>query len=258
MNELRKILIISRYSFVEIYKSKVIYNILFLGFAICGISYLATEFTFGAPQKVAIDIGLGALSLSAVGIAIFMGAGLISKETESRTAYMILVRPLRRSSFIIGKILGMLGILILNTLMLALLSLGAYVFLGGELSTLIGWSVIFSFLEAAIVLLVVVFFSLMTNTVMSVIYTLAVYISGHAVSGVSGTVFIRNNDFIQTVIKYYHFVFPNFSKLNLKDHVVYKQEVEWDILLHSVSYAIVYLITLTAICAIIFDRKNLD
>lgn len=258
MNELRKIMTIARYSFVEIYKSRVIFNIFFIGLGILILSYLATEFTFGVPQKVAIDIGLGALSLSAVFIAIFMGAGLIAKEIENRTVYMVLVRPLKRSSFLVGKILGMLGILALNILILGILSVVVFVLLGGDFSPLIAWSIFLSFLEAAIVLLVVVFFSLITNTVMSIIYTLAIYIAGHAISGIQNSQFVLKNNYFKFVVDAYHYIFPNFSKLNLKDFVVYQQNIDSLTLLHSASYGLIYLITLLVICALIFERKNLD
>ncbi len=258
MNELRKILTIAHYSFVEIYKSRVIFNIFFLGLGILVLSYLATEFTFGVPQKVAIDIGLGALSLSAVAIAIFMGAGLISKEIENRTVYMVLVRPLKRYSFLVGKILGMLGILALNIIILGALSIAAFLFLGGEFSSLIIWSIVFSFFEASIVLLIVVFFSLVTNAVMSIIYTLAIYMAGHAVSGIQESLFVQHNEYFKSVLSIYHYIFPNFSKLNLKDYVVYQQTVDTNLLFHSLSYGMIYLITLLIICAVIFERKNLD
>ena len=101
MKELEKIYHIAKYTFVEIYKGKILYNVLLIGIGLILLTYVASEFTYGVPSRVALDFGLGTLYLSSVGIALFLGATLISKELENRTVYMILSRPLKRSSFLL-------------------------------------------------------------------------------------------------------------------------------------------------------------
>src|SRR5690606_26795267 len=118
-------------------KSKILYNILFLGIGLLVVTYIAQQFTYGAPSRVALDFGIGVLSLSSVGIAIFMGVGLLSKEIENRTVYMIISRPVKRSSFVLGRILGLNFILLLNILILAALTLMVYFFTGGVIQPLI-------------------------------------------------------------------------------------------------------------------------
>ena len=88
--ELLNIFIIAKYTFFEVLKSRILLNVFFLGMALLFFSYTATEFTYGAATKVALDFGLGALSLSAVGIAIFIGVNIVNKEIESRTIYILL------------------------------------------------------------------------------------------------------------------------------------------------------------------------
>ena len=50
-----------------------------------------------------INLGLTAVSLFGIVIAIFIGIGLVSKEIEKRTLYTVLSRPVRRWEFIVGK-----------------------------------------------------------------------------------------------------------------------------------------------------------
>ena len=59
-----KVLIIAYYTFKEILKSKVLYGVFFIGLTIMISVFVASEFTYGAPARVAIDVGLGLLSLS--------------------------------------------------------------------------------------------------------------------------------------------------------------------------------------------------
>lgn len=256
--EILKLFTIARYTFIELIKSKIIYNTFFLGIGICLLSFIATEFTYGTPEKVAIDFGLGALSLSAIGIAIFLGVNLISKEIENRTLYMILIKPLRRSTFLIGRILGMLLVLFINTIILALFSVGMFLILGGEYTGLISWAILFSFLESSLVLVIVIFFSLCTNNILSVIYTLLIYICGHGISNIRDSIAVKSNIIFKFVANSYYFLFPNFSKLNYKDFVLYDINVPLKDLSISLLYVFFYISAILIFSSIIFERKNLD
>ena len=109
-----KIKIIAFYTFKEIFKSKILLNVFFAGLGLMVLTYVATEFTYGVPQRVSLDIGLGMLSISSLAISLFLGVGLLSKEIDSRTVYMVIARPVHRSSFIVGKLIGLMGIQALN------------------------------------------------------------------------------------------------------------------------------------------------
>ena len=67
------------------------------------MTYVATEFTYGVPEKIALDFGMGMMSLSSVAIAIFFGSVILAKDIETRTIYMVISRPLSRYSFYAWK-----------------------------------------------------------------------------------------------------------------------------------------------------------
>ncbi|MBF0361420.1 MAG: hypothetical protein HQK49_10425 [Oligoflexia bacterium] len=255
---LTKLLIICRYTFVEIYKSKVLINVFLVGLALLLICYVAYSFTYAVPERIALDVGLGMLSLSSVGLAIFFGVGLISKEIENRTIYMILSRPISRRIFFLGRILGMIGILILNISILSTLTILTYVVLGGVLNKLIFIAIIFSIIESIIILLIAVLFSLITNITLSTIYTIVIFISGHALTDTLTNRFATSNVFFNSLLKTGSYIFPNLSKLNLKDYVLYNQMLPIPTLAWMFSYGVLYSIFLIVIIVVIFDRKNLD
>lgn len=258
MKDLKKIKLIAYYTAKEIIKSKILINTLFLGLGLLLITFVSYSFTYGEPSKIALDFGLGTLSLSSVGIAIFMGAGLLSKEIESRTVYMIVSRPVSRSSFIIGKVLGLSGVLLLNIMILSCMTLACYFVIGGEFQWLILWSILFIILESLIVLLCVTTLSLVTSSTLSVIFTLMLYISGHSINVAQMTSFAENSVIFKNLLGVYHYILPAFYKLNLKEFVLYKQNVETSYLLSIGTYGIVYSVMLLSIAIIIFNKKNLD
>jgi len=253
-----KIFTIAKYTFKELVKSKVLLNVIFLGLGLLLVTFVAYSFTYGEPSKIALDFGLGTLSLSSVAIAIFIGVGILYKEIESRTVYMIISRPVPRFSFIIGKILGLIGILVINILILATITLSLYFSIGGEFQSLILWAVGFIILESVLVLLVVSVLSLISTQTISVILTVISYICGHAISGIKLTSTYKLNSSFQVLIDLYHFILPGFYKLNLKDFVLYEQKVEYSYLFASMTYGLLYSGFLIMLAIIIFDKKNLD
>jgi ABC-type transport system involved in multi-copper enzyme maturation permease subunit len=258
MNEIKNILVISKYTFFEVLKSKVLINVFFLGIGLLFFSYAATEFTYGAAKKIAIDFGLGALSFSSVGIAIFIGVNIINKEIESRTIYIALSQPIQRSSFLIGRVLGMSLLLFVNILILAVMTLSIFLLFGGELNSLIIWSVVFAFIEAVVVLNVAVLFSLVTNITMSVVYTLILFTIGHSITDVIALTDNPNFQGFHKICKFFSNFVPDLSKLNIKQFVIYNQTLETSYLFSAFSYGLIFTLILIFFSSILFHRKDLD
>lgn len=222
------------------------------------ITYIAFNFTYGEASRVALDFGLGTLTLSSVGMAIFIGVGLLSKEIENRTVYMIISRPVPRWNFIVGKITGLVFVLLLNIALLSVLTMILYFLTGGEFNYLILWSILFTCLESIIVLLVVSVLTLLTTPTMSVLFSIMLYVSGHAISETKLTSMAKNLPGVMEALNFYHFVLPGFYKLNIKDYIVYKQELSFSYLMSAASYGFIYSIFLVLVAIILFEKRNLD
>lgn len=255
---MKNLITVTRFTFLEVYRSRLMISILFLAAGLLLVSYVASEFAYGAPEKIALDVGFGIMSISNLIISIFIGATLINKEIEQRTLYMVLSRPISRASFLFGKILGLSTVLVLNTVCLGVLSILLYLKFGGNFQSLFLWTLYFSFFEAFVVLLFSVLFSLVTNTTLSVIFTMAVFVIGHAINETSKSLFVKMSGFFQNMVDVGFFVFPNFYRLNLKDFVLYKQTVSTEYLYMTHLYVLSYLIALVVLVLLIFKNKNLD
>jgi len=253
-----KLLTISKFTFLEVYRSKLMLGLLFLGLGLLVITYIASEFAYGAPAKVALDVGLGIMSLSNLAIAIFIGSTLLSKEIEQRTLYMILSRPISRTSFLLGKILGLSSVLLLNSLILGTLSIFLFMQQGGSYQPLFPWVVLFSFFESLIILAFAVFFSLITNMTLSVMCTFVICVVGHALNETSRLIIVKFTPILKLVIDTCFFFIPNLYKLNLKDFLLYQQSVDSHYLVMTQLYAGLYLAAIFVLIVLIFKNKNLD
>ncbi|MFP5385495.1 MAG: ABC transporter permease, partial [Bacteriovoracia bacterium] len=235
-----KFYIVSKYTFKELLKSRILYITCAIGLVMMLMTYVATEFTYGVPEKVALDVGLGLLSFSTLGISLFMGATLLPNEIDSRTVYMIISRPVPRWVFITGKLAGLICILVLNIFILSVLTLFASSLLGGEINSLIIIAILFNILESILLLLIVVFFSLFTNNILAAIISLVILLSGHAIKETQDATFVQFREYMNKILEFYHLVLPAFYKLNLKDFVIYEQGLDTMYLVNSLLYGFSY------------------
>lgn len=258
MNQFKKIFLIAKATLTEVLKSKILINVFILGFVIAMATFVASEFTYGVPTKVAIDIGLGTLAFSANAISLFLGVSLIFKEIDSRTIYVVISRPVSRGSFLLGKVLGLSAVLLINILLLSLIMMITVSLLGGKLSPIIFTTIGFTFLEAFLLLMVVVTFSLVSNQVITIIMSIVVMIAGYATLDIMDSNVVKKNPILSSTLQFYHLVLPGFYKLNLRDFVVYNQNLPFDLLFKNFVYGVSYSTALVFLSIQLLNRKNLD
>src|SRR4051794_22726014 len=116
-------------TFREAVRDRVLYNLVFFAILMVGAALLFGQISVGIHLIVLINLGLTAISLFGIVIAIFIGIGLVSKEIEKRTLYTVLARPVRRWEFIVGKFFGLAGTLIVNSVCMAVGGFSALFFL---------------------------------------------------------------------------------------------------------------------------------
>ena len=250
--------VIAKFTFIEVYRSKIMIGLLILAMSLLLVTYIASEFAYGAPAKIALDFSVGIMSFSNLMVSIFLGATLISKEIESKTLYMILSRPLSRNSFLIGKVLGLSSVLVFNTLFLTLVGFLVFTFLGGSTDSLFITTALFSLLEAIIIMCFGVLFSLITNVVLSVIFTLMVLIAGHSFNESMSNFFAKTNPFFSSILKFTSFILPDLERFNLKDFLIYRQNLDPNFISFNFVYGVVYLLIMLILISFVFKNKNLD
>src|SRR5712675_470935 len=107
-------------TFREAVRDRVLYNLIAFALLLSGAAVLVGQISIDIEKLVVINLGLTAVSLFGIVIAIFIGIGLVSKEIEKRTLYTVLSRPVQRWEFILGKFFGLAGTLIVNTFLMAI------------------------------------------------------------------------------------------------------------------------------------------
>lgn len=253
----KKVFVIAHYTFLETVKSKLLLGVVFLALALCFVSYIASALTYGSPEKVALDVGLGLTSLAAKVIAIFYGVGIIQHEIENRTIYLILSRPVTKVQYLFGRLFGMGMMLMLNVVILGVFSLVAYLLMGGSIDSLMLWTLLFTFFESLLLLLLVVVFSLFSSKVLAILLAISSYVAGFSAHTLIESQQL-SSEFLKNTLKIISFILPDFSRLNLKDYLLYQQELPIEFFVNSTLHSLFFMLSLLFIGSILMRTKSLD
>ena len=255
---IRHVWIISKYTFYEIYKTKIFLSTIFIGLIIFLFTILATKLSYGADQKVSLDISLGLISLSARVLAVIYGINLLTKEIELRTLQIILTRSVSRTSFLMGKLFGPFLILLVNVVFIFLIGILSFLFFGGKVTFSIVLCLISILLESGLILSLGIFFSLFMNRVLTVLIILSILFASHFIPEVLGTIYIPKQSYPEMILKIIDYSIPQFSRLNIKDIVLYENIVQPYPIIISFTHSIAYLFLLGLFSINIFQKKDLE
>ncbi len=115
-------------TFTGLIRLKVFCFLLLFALLLIGSSLFFARLGFQAEFQILKDVSLGAMSIFSSLLAIVATAQLIPRDLEERTVYTILAKPVARSEYLIGKLLGVLLLLALSILIMTALFLGLLFF----------------------------------------------------------------------------------------------------------------------------------
>lgn len=243
--------------FREVIRDRVLYIVGFFALLLIISLRLLPEVAAATENKIFIDLGLAAISILSVLVAVFVGTGLINKEIDRRTVLLLIPKPLSRAEFIIGKyfgLLGVLGVLIiaLTVIYLILLSFSKIEYPLGSILV----STIFLFLELCLITGVALMFGVFTSSILATLLTFSVYLMGHMSRDLLALGKLSKNSSVEVLTQGIYLLLPDLSRLNLKNEAVYGLLPDPQILLGHTVYALVYTILLLAIAILIFSRRE--
>ena len=101
---MRAIRLVALAVFRESVRDRVPLTIVGFGILLVAASYLISQMTAGQDLKIIKDLGLAALNLLGLLIAVFIGIGLVAKEVERRSIYSLLSKPVTREQFVARQV----------------------------------------------------------------------------------------------------------------------------------------------------------
>lgn len=106
----------------ELVRLKIFYFLLIFALLLIGFSLFLIPLTFQDQFQMLKDVELGAMSIFTTLLAILATAGLLPKDIEDRTLYTILAKPVSRLEYLIGKLSGVVLLLLVSMVMMGVMS----------------------------------------------------------------------------------------------------------------------------------------
>src|SRR5205085_12127800 len=98
----------------ELMRGKLLYNLLLFAALFVAGSLLVAQLTVGNWMRIILDMGLGAMEVAGVLLAIVIGVGIVAGEVQRKTILPTLAKPLPRWTFCVGRYAGLVFLLTLN------------------------------------------------------------------------------------------------------------------------------------------------
>ena len=254
-----RIATIARNAFREAVRDRVLYNlVLFVLLLTTGAIFLG-ELSDGQEAKIIVDLGLSAILLFGVFIAIFVGVGLVQKEIERRTIYAILSKPIGRGEFLLGKYLGLCLTLLVNvSVMGAGVSLALLYVKGGwdPLIVSIWPAVLLIYLELAILTAVALLFSSFSSPALSALLTFFIFVAGHFSADLKTFAASLGGTAARWFFTGLYYVLPNFSNYSLITPAAHGYIPNPSALMIALLYAALYAGVVLTAGTLVFNQRN--
>lgn len=246
-------------TFREAVRDRVLYNLVVFALLIVGSSLIFGQISIGVERLVLVNLGMTAISLFGIVIAIFIGIGLVSKEIEKKTLYTVLARPVQRWEFIVGKFAGLVGTLTVNAGFMAIGFFAALLYLTHKFVAADGYLLValyFIVLEFVLITALALLFSTFSTPLMSAVFAFALFVIGTFAEDLRGFAAMSTGA-AKVVTEIIAWLVPNFAAFNVISQVAHAQAVSGRLILFNTVYAILYAAVCLAASVLIFERRDL-
>jgi ABC-type transport system involved in multi-copper enzyme maturation permease subunit len=243
-------------SFREAIRAKILYTFLLFALIMMAFSRVLESTVMAERAKMVKDIGLGAISLIGIFIAITVGANVFFKELKRLSSYSLFSKPVSKGQILLGKYVGAvfaIGVTIVFMGSILLLNTAA-VTRKVDPHLLVGVGSIF--MELAVIAAFALFFAVFGSPVLSGILTGGVYVLGHMVA------FFRPvlEAFFPGYPPLLNIVFlcvPDLERFNLKANAVYHDLPSGQHLVILLAYGVTYIVAALFAAWLLLRKKDI-
>lgn len=254
-------------------RSRSFQAIFFLGLLAMGAAYLAAQFSGRQPATVALDVGISAIRLIGLLLVLFWCQEFLGKEVDRRTIFVSLSYPVPRSTFLLGRFIGLIALTVLAVALLGLLLLITVNLSGDgyEQSTPVdlGAPFILTLLYIALDLSVIASFGVLVSAVsttpllplaLGFAFAVAARSLGPVIDFLlsEGQTAREMRAMYGSMIDVVRWVVPDLSRLDIRSVALYGKWPEELFLLPSAAMAVAYIGALMCLAVILFSRRQFN
>jgi ABC-type transport system involved in multi-copper enzyme maturation permease subunit len=254
---LREIAHVALNTYRETVRDKVLYNLVLFALLMISSSYVLGKISVYQEVKITKDLGLAAISIFGMVIAIFIGISLVSKEIDKRTLYGVLPKPMSRVQFLLGKYFGLLITLFVNV---AIMTAGLFLLLfvmEQPFEPELLEAIYLIYVKLAVLVGVAILFSTFTSSVLASLFTGFIYVAGYFSADLKNFENVVDSTFLPQLTRALYYLLPNFKDFDVKAVAVAGDPIAFSQLAWATLYALVYIALVLVVSSLVFQRRDL-
>ena len=253
---MRIIQIIALNTFREIIRDRILYGLIVFTLLLIGLSLALGQLSFTEQARISANFGLTAIHLSAVILSVFVGSTLVAKEIDKQTILTLLVRPISRLQFLLGKCSGLLLVIFTVILGLSLVQLIVLTGLGVPITESFFVALFGISLESLVLLGVTILFSTFSRPLLVVCFAIGFFLIGHWVDNLNYFADVSRSEGFRVFAHVVTNLFPNLERFNWRSLIVYNESVAAIEVGMSSLYAIAWFVLLVGIASLVIRKKD--
>ena len=257
---MNRVAVVAWNTFREAVRDRVLYNLVFFALLMMAAAILVGQISVGIEEIVIVTLGLSAISIIGLLIAVFIGVGMVSKEIDKRTLYALLAKPVRRWEFLLGKFSGLVLTLGVNTLAMAAGLFLALLYVKQPLESAdaaILVAVYFILLKLALVVALALLFSSYTTPLLAILFTAGLYVAGLFVQEMRSFRADLMGPTLRACFRWVSYLLPNFENFDVMASAAHGHAIPASLVLQNTAYAALYCAVVLVAASVIFSRRDL-
>jgi len=253
---MRRVWAVAANTFRETIRDRILIVIVLFALAMIVAALWLASISLGEQGRLMEDFGLLAVSAFGVIVGVFVAAGLVRKEIDKRTVFILFSKPVGRGEFITGKFMGlsvsMCAVVLGMTVFLFLISW----LVAGEPN---GWVLIagaFIYLQVLVVMAVTIFFSTFASPILASVLGLCVFVAGQLSHNVLSLTHFGKSAVLEGLSWIVYLLVPNFSAVSLSAVVVGEETPQWSEIGSWGGYLVAYAVVMLALSWLVFRRRE--
>lgn len=252
---LRLIAGIAELTFIEAIRSRLLMASGLVGALAVLLGFVAAGASVWSRDRFVVDIGLLAASLTGHVVACALSTHLLSGEAHRHSEYMLLCRPLTRAQFLLGRFLGIAGLLLVLCQSMLLLTLGGLLGAQAPLPQALWAAAAMTTVEVWMTAALGCLFAAASSRALATTLCVLLFLAGQAADEVRLLAERKQGTAIGPWLKGAYHVLPDYSRLSLRDVVAADMPIPPGTLTWSLAYAAAYIGVVTALACVVYERR---
>ena len=220
-------------------------------------SHFIQYLTLGEQAKIFKDLSLGLLSLFTCVLAIVLPIEQLQREKERNSLAAVLVKPVHRYCFVLGKYLGICFVLALVSAAMTALVLAMMKWQGALFDANVPKASVMIFCQGLVLASCTILIGILfTSPILSMVCGISIYLMGNLLEPLHEWVEHAEGLVAKAVTLGILYLVPHLENLNMQDTVALGEAIPWTYVGENVVYGLSYSAAVFLLSAIAFNQKD--